>query len=77
MGGGSIIVKAIEFRLQGGHNGAWNLFHDPTPLIFDFGFIRVSCDFLDEFSYDFFYDCNPPSPCEDYALRIGGRTIRK
>ena len=45
--------------------------------MFVFGFIRVFWDFLDEFSCDFFYDGNPPSLCEDYALRIGGRMITK
>jgi len=45
--------------------------------MFVFGFIRGFWDFLDEFSCDFFYDGNPPSVCEDYALRIGGRMITK
>ena len=45
--------------------------------MFDFGFIRISGEFLDEFSCDFFYDGNPPSLSEDYGLRIGERTIMR
>ena len=77
MGWGSIFEKAIEFRVLGRHNGAWNLFHVPTPLNIWFRLHSSFWDFLDEFSYDFFYDCNPPPLCEGYALKIGGRTIMK
>ena len=31
MGGGSIIEKAVEFRVLVRHNGAWKLFEVPTP----------------------------------------------
>ena len=45
--------------------------------MFDFGFIRMSGDFLDEFSCDFFSDGTPASLFEDYALMIGGRMIMR